>query len=214
MKKVVLGCLGVLVVATIGAGIAGYFFLYKPAKSYVQSFSQLQELPTLNASIRNKAPFTPPESGALNEELVSRFMAAQQTLHETLGARVDALDAKYKVLREANGSDQPSISEGLGALKDLGGLILDAKRAQVEALNRHAFSLAEYDWVRRRVYAASGIPMSLDIEHMIKQAQEGSSGDGSFAEEIAGPVSETDKQLVAPHLEKLRERAGLAFFGL
>ena len=213
MKKVILGCLGVLVVATIGAGIAGYLFVYKPAKSYVQGFTQLQELPKLNASITNKAPFTPPESGALNDELVARFMAAQQTLHETLGARVEALDAKYKVLREAN-SDQPSISEGLGALKDLGGLILDAKRAQVEALNRHDFSLAEYDWVRRRVYAASGIPMSLDIEHMIKQAQQGSATDGSFAEEIAGPVSDIDKQLVAPHLEKLRERAGLAFFGL
>jgi hypothetical protein len=214
MKKVILGCLGVLVLATIGAGIAGYVFVYKPARSYVQSFTQLQELPKLNAGIANKTKFTPPANGELSEALVTRFMAAQQTLHDTLGARLHGLDAKYKALTVANGG-QPSITAGLGALKDLGGLILEAKRAQVEALNRHDFSLEEYDWVRRSMYAASGIPMSLDLEHAIRQASQGDrSDDGSFANEIAGPVPARNKELVGPHVEKLRERAGLAFFGL
>jgi hypothetical protein len=214
MKKVLLGCLGVLLLATIAGGIGAYYFIYRPAKSYVQSLSQLQEIPRLNAQVRNRASFTPPGSGELTQGVVERFVAVQTSIHGRLGARLQELDAKYKALSDARGGE-PSIAQGLSALKDLGTLILDAKRVQVDALNQHGFSVEEYDWVRRSVYAASGIPMSADVQGIIEAA---SSGQAPTAESLTqaaiGEVPAINKTLVVPHLKTLQENAGLAFFGL
>lgn len=214
MKKVVLGCLGVLVLATIAGGIAGYVFIYRPAKSYVTSFTQLQDFPKLNAEIRNQASFTPPESGELTGDLVDRYLKAQAGIQAALGPRITELDAKYKALETAH-EGQSSFSDGLTALKDLGTLLMDAKRAQVSALNAERFSLDEYQWVRGRVYAAAGIPMQGNFEQLIEKASSGETvTSDSMAEAFEGDVPEINKQLVAPHIEKLRDAAGLAFFGL
>jgi len=214
MKKVILGCLGVLVLATIGAGIAGYVFVYKPAKSYVASFTQLQEFPRLNAEIRNKTSFTPPASGELTADLVGRYVKAQASIEGRLGARLKELDAKYKALEQAN-HGKPGFTDGLTALKDLGALLMDAKRAQVAALNDERFSLEEYEWVRERVYAAAGIPLSGNFEQLIEKATSGEdAGEDSTVEALTDEVPEINKRLVAPHVEKLRQAAALAFFGM
>ena len=142
MKKFVLGCLGVLVLVTIAGGVAAYY-AYSKAKSYVSSFAQLAEVPKIEAQVKNKAAFTPPGNGELTESAVTRFVAVQKTLKDRLGARVKSLDAKYETLNKSNGGN-PSIGDGLSALKDLGSLILEAKKMQVEALDQQGFSLAEY----------------------------------------------------------------------
>jgi thiamine thiazole synthase len=56
-------------------------------------------------------------------------------------------------------------------------LVIDAKRAQVEALNRHAFSLSEYDWVRARVLEALGLAgyATFDLQELVNSASEGES---------------------------------------
>ena len=214
MKKIILGCLGVLVLATIGAGIAGYLFVYKPAKSYVASFTQLQEFPKLNAEIRNKTTFTPPDSGELTADLVARYVKAQAAIEGRLGPRLKELDAKYKALEKAN-HGKPGLTDGLTAIKDLGTLLMDAKRAQITALNDERFSLEEYQWVREQVYAAAGLPLSGNFEQLIEKATSGGDmSEDSMAEAFTGEIPEINKQLVAPHVEKLREAAALAFFGM
>jgi hypothetical protein len=216
MKKLALGCLGVLVLVTItGAGL-GYYFVYRPAKSYVTSFAQLQEIPKLHEQIRNKTRFTPPAGGELTPALLDRYLQAQDALHARLGARLDELDRKYKAL-DADGGGEPSFTEGLGALRDLGDLVLEAKRAQVEVLNQYSFSLAEYDWVRGSAYAAAGLPFGGSFAEIIDSASRGETAvrPGMDDRDTGVPdVPATNAQLVAPHVEKLRERVALAFFGL
>jgi hypothetical protein len=214
MKKFVLGCLGVLVLATIGGVIAGYVFVYRPVKSYVTSFAELAEIPNIERQIANTASFTPPADSKLDVQLVERYMRVQHALEQRMGSRVNELDAKYAALNKANGG-HPSVADGLGALKDLGSLIVEAKRAQVAALNDQHFSLAEYVWTRRTVYAATGLPLELDLEQIVKQADRGQKPDASTLNH--GPVHEVpdqNKQLVAPYAEALRRRIALAFFGL
>jgi hypothetical protein len=214
MKKVLFGCLGVLVVAAIVTGAAGYYFVYRPARSFFAGMTQLQEFPRLNAQIRNTQLFSAPADGVLTETMVQRFAHAQQAVHDAMGARLKELDAKYEVLNEQNGG-KPSFSDGIAALKDLAGIIVEAKRAQVSALNANGFSLAEYDWVRKSVYAASGIPMSVNFEHIVEQASKGQIATGdSVAEAVTGHIPERNRELVAPHAEMLKENAALAFFGL
>ena len=149
MKKVLFGCLGVLVIAAIVGGVAGYYFVYRPARSFMAGMTQFQEVPSLNARIRNTQRFSAPPDGMLTESMVQRYVQAQRAMHDTLGARLEELDSKYEVLSKQNGGN-PSFSEGVEALRDLAGIIVDAKRAQVDALNANGFSLAEYDWVRKK----------------------------------------------------------------
>jgi hypothetical protein len=212
MKKVVFGCLGVLVILLVAGGVASYF-AYRSAKSYISSFSQLQEIPKINEQVRNTAAFTPPANGELTDDAVARFMAVQTSLRDRLGARVTELDEKYKALDRQNGGE-PSITDGLSALKDLGGLILEAKKVQVDALNEQRFSLAEYDWTRKSMYVAAGVPLGMNFDEVIRQAQGGTTPTAESTVDSGATVPEKNKELVAPHAEALRENAGFAFFGL
>ena len=214
MKKLLFGCLGILVIGAIVSGVAGYYFVYRPAKNFVAGLTQLQELPKLNARVRNTRPFTAPPDGVLTEAMGQRYVEAQRAFHDAMGARLRELDAKYEVLNRED-ARETSLSDGMAALRDLGGIILDAKRVQVDVLNANGFSLPEYDWVRRSMYAASGIPMSVDFSHIIDQASRGQAPKRhDMAEVLTGDVPERNRELVAPHEEMLKKNAALAFFGL
>jgi hypothetical protein len=210
MKKLLLGCAVVSVVLVVSGGALAYYFVYRPAREYVASFAQLQEVPKLNERIRNKATFTPPASGELTPDIVDRFVKAQDALRERMGTRVKELEAKYKGFDQ---SHQPSMSEMLGALKDLGALFVDAKRAQVEALNETGFSLEEYQWTRNAIYLAIGMPVHENLEAALRKAA-GDSAAEEAMRDIRVQVPEANRKLVEPFAKKLADNAPLAFFGL
>jgi len=58
-----------------------------------------------------------------------------------------------------NNQRELTFAEFTSVLSDLSGIYMDARRAQVDALNVHKFSDAEYTWVRNRVYEAAGMVM-------------------------------------------------------
>ena len=216
MKKALIIC-AVLLLLIGAAGItAGYIFVYKPAKQYVVSFKQLQVLPKLEADLRNQSSYAAPASGELTSLQVQRFLETQQAIRTQLGQRVDQIGAKYRWLEKSGDSKtQPPISELVGALKEMAGLIVDAKRAQVDALNQQKFSLSEYDWIRARVYEASGIPIDLNFQAAIREAAAGKVPNFDKMGQSSGvPIPDTNRALVAPHLKQLSDSAGLAFFGL
>lgn len=214
MKKILIGLLIVFMLLGIGGAVAGYYFLYRPAKAYVASFSKLQEIPKLDAQVSNKSYFKAPTSGELTTEGVQRFVQTQQALTQRLGTRLDELDRKYKTLNQV-GEGGPSVKEALNALRDLAGLVLEAKRFQIEALNQHNFSIEEYDWTRARVYEASGIPFDLTFQRAIRDAAAGKVPDFEpNANSTDAEVPEKNRTLVAPHQKQLTDAVGLAFFGL
>ncbi len=215
MKKFLFGCLGLLVVLGIAGAIGGYHFVYKPARGYLAGFAQLREIPRLEENLVNKAAFAAPADGLLAPEGVGRFLAAQDAMHARLGQRMEALRAKYRTFEGLGSGAQPSIPEMVAAVKDLSALILEAKQAQVEALNGQGFSVAEYEWTRARVYEAAGVPIDGTFERLMRDVAAGRvpdlEGSGEAFENLAPPAN---RSLVAPHGAKLLERAPLAFFGL
>jgi len=216
MKKVLIICLVVFLLIGAAGITAGYFFVYKPAKQYLTAFTQLQVLPKLEAEVKNQSSYVAPNNSELTTAQVRRYLEAQQAIRTHLGQRVDQIGAKYRWLEESGNSQQrPPISELVGALKDMAGLIVDGKRAQVDALNRQQLSLSEYDWVRARVYEASGIPVDLTFQAAIREAAAGNvpnfENRRQFNDII---VPEANRALVAPHLKQLTDSAGLALFGL
>lgn len=215
MKKLLLGCAVVAVLLVVVGGTAGYFFVYRPAKQYMASFSQLQEVPKLNAGIRNKSAFTAPANGELTPDRVDRFMKAQEAVRTKMGARLEELDAKYKTLdRERGEGEPPHVADVMEALKDLGGLIVDAKRAQVAALNEQGFSQAEYEWTRAAMYQAVGIELQEGLEQAIRNATGDRDTMSDAIDRVVPDVPEANRKLVEPFKDKLAENMTLAFFGL
>lgn len=218
MKKTLIGCLVVMVIMGIGGAIGAYYFLWRPAKATFVEFTKLQEIPKLNQQVRKTTPFTPPSDNVLTSDAVERFVQTQQTIQTTLGKRVDELDIKYREILHGRPDYKPSWSELTSAYKDLAGIIVDAKRVQVEALNTHNFSLAEYEWTRQRVYEAAGLPINVDFEKFLRGIAEGKIPAGekqtSTSTEAPATPPERNRALVAPHVKGLGERAGLAAFGL
>lgn len=163
MKKALTGCLVVVLLAVVIGGAAGYWFVVRPAwnagSAMVDAAKQWQQVSELEATVETTAPFSGPADGRLDAPQVQRFVAVQQAIADALGEDWKTLQSKYDALEAevAEEGREPDLSETLGAYQDLSGLVLTAKRAQVETLNRVGMGLDEYRWIRGHAYAALGL---------------------------------------------------------
>jgi hypothetical protein len=216
MKKFAIGCGIVLLVLAVLGVTAGYYVYRTYVRPMAGSIAEMSQMADIEKDVRNTSSFTAPESGELTEAMVKRFVTVQEHLQAKLGGKMDQLKSKYELLDKATKSEkrEASFTEAMGALKDLSGILLEAKRAQVEALNQNGFSVKEYEWVRGQVFAAVGIVAAgIDAKNIERLARQAGRSEEQ-ATEALGEVPEVNKTLVAPYEAKLREWAPLAFFGL
>lgn len=235
MKKLAIGCGILAVLLVVGGGAAAYFLLYRPAQALISAGrdigASLTAFNELDAKVANTASFTAPADGALTETQVTRYAASMERLHTTMGARMTELEAKYKALQPGEGQS-PSLSTIAGAYRDFFGLIVDAKQAQVDALNAQNFSNEEYAWVKARVFEAAGVQVTgLDLRELAQKAGNGDFNDIASMVQQAGSAStdtpavpagdtpgvgipDVNKTLVAPHKERLQTWLAYAAFGL
>jgi hypothetical protein len=221
MNKFLLGCGVLIVVAGIAAAGGAYYFLWRPAKAAVSEFGKLKEIPKIEQKVSNTAAFSAPADNVLTSDAVDRYVRTQNAIIAKLGPKATALSEKYEAMEKSRANFQPTWSELAGAYKDFASLIVEAKRAQVEALNESNYSLTEYDWTRQRVYEALGIPINWEIQRMIRDLAEGNfaaveerAKNAKNALDTPVMVPEKNRALVSPHQKQLTDRAALAFFGL
>lgn len=221
MKKLAAGCLVVLVACAVAAGV-GAFYLFRSARPLVERAGQtmdaianLGRAREIEAGLTATSTFVPPASGELTAAQVERFLAVQRQVSARLGSGVERLKAKYAQLT-APGAHRIEYQQVLTGLGDLSDLYLDGKRAQVEALDAAAVSMAEYRWVRLRVFAAAGLEVTdvrlEDLEHWLRS----SGADVPTAPDVSalGRVPEANRALVKPHLAELKALMPLAAIGL
>jgi len=216
MKKFLIGCLGLIVVLSIAGGIAGYIFVYRPIKAGIENVTanvqQLEEISALDNNISNKANFTIPDDGVLSAAQVERYMTVQKTMKDALSEEIDVLDEKYTSLKAKDDSSLQSIKDIpklIAAYSDIIKIVLDAKKSQVEALNSNGFSLDEYNWVKKQVFAAAGQTLTnFDLSKL-------NNGDTSPVE-IALPtnIPEQNIELLKKYKDNFDDYIGLSFFGL
>ena len=215
MKKLLIGCLVLAVVLAVTAGAASYY-LYRKVDSTISGFKELGTVPELERSVRNKTPFTPPASGELTGPQLNRYLDVQQQVRARLGAGAAKIEQKYKTLLAKDSAtivDAPAI---IAAYRDLATTYVDAKRAQVGALNDAGLSLEEYRWVRRQAYAAIGMPlMEFDVAQIMADIKAGRTPEQPTPSMNLTPTAQPGTvKLVEPHRKALEANAGLAFFGL
>ena len=229
MKKFAIGCGVFALLLAICGGLGLYYFVYRPARTFVASMSELGQVAELDAKVANTRAFAAPADGALTDAQVKRFVAVQESIHARLGARAREFETKYRAIADSN-SENRSVSEVVGAYRDVFGLIAEARRAQVEALNAQSFSLTEYAWVKTRFYEAAGVALSgIDFREIAGQMQQGNfealqtmasssnAGDAPAAMHGDTPgigIPDANRTLVAPYKDKLQTWFVYSAFGL
>jgi len=210
MKNFAIGCAAVLVILTVG-GVGVVWFKFGDDISAgidaVQGVAKLApQFEELNDSIENRASYAPPADGELSEDAFQRFLAAQRQMRTELEGRLEELQSKYEALEQEidERGGQAGISDMMGAYGDLADLLVDAKRAQVEAINDHDFSLQEYNWVRDQGYRAIGESVAV--------AAIAANPTASTA--FQASVPEATREMVEPHREELMKAHVLAWWGL
>ena len=215
MKKLAIGCGVVALVLVVGVSVALYVAASK-ARSYLRESGVAESLQTLSKGVNNTSPFTPPANGDLTSDTVRRFVAVHDTIVAKLGPRFKEIAAMQDdMLRREQAEHRKSTSaEDFKNVTAMMGFILQAQGAWVDGLNQQRFSMDEYQWVRRHVYAAAGL-------NVVELVDRNFSGNGQTDRVVtrpipgsADPVSQRNKAIVEPFLPKLKESAALAFFGL
>lgn len=221
MKKLLVGCLVILLLGAVIIGVGSYFLyraaspLIEDARSYLQGMTQLEEL---ERQITNQSAFPAPATGELTEPQVQRFVRVQQHVRSALGQRMNEIEEKYKHLKaNSDSSAQVSFTDLLGSLRDLTGVFVDARRYQVEALNKEGFSQAEYSWVRDRMFQAAGVEMGsrIDLEKLQEAIRNGTGIEEINTDSLPlRDVPAKNRELVKPYVSQMDEWLPLVFFGL
>jgi len=217
MKKIAIGCGVIAIVVLIAAAVATYFLVGK-VQSTVAEFSALGEIPQIERGVRNTDAFTAPATGELTEGQVTRLVTVQDQIRSLVGTRFTEFESKYKALSERMNRDRGSLFDApavINAYRDLAQTFVEAKRAQVTALNDAGLSLDEYRWIRTQAYAALGVPTDFDMSRMIEDIKQGREPQRPADGVTVGPRGpEANKALVEPHRKSLEANAALPFFGL
>ena len=216
MKKLAIGCLVVFVV--VGVAVAGIgYYGYLKVKDTVSQLAELQKVPEIERGIRVKTPFSVPASGELTTAQVDRFMTVTTRVRERLGRDMAAFERNYKTLaakKNFTAADMPAL---LSAYRDMATGWLDAKRAQVDALNEVGLSLDEYRWIRSEAYRALGVPFAdIDFGRIAEQARDAGQPSASVlvGGAFTGPGPASNLKLVERYRKQLEDYVPLASFGL
>ena len=221
MKKLLVGCLVIAVLGAVVLGVGAYFLyraaspLIDDARSYLAGMAKLEEI---DRRLSNTASYTGPSSGELTEAQVQRFVRVQQHVRTELGQRMNAIEEKYKALRGSTDQSGPAaLVELMTGLREIAGVYVDARRYQVDALNKEGFSQDEYSWVRDRVFQAAGMEIGsrIDIEKLQDAIRTGTGIEGITADRLPmRDVPPKNRELVKPYVDQMDEWLPLVFFGL
>ncbi len=216
LKKLLIAGVVVVLLFIVAAAGATYY-VYRRVAPTIAQFSELAKVSDLERGIRNRVRFDPPASLELTEAQVQKLVQVQGAVRQRLGARVAELETKYKSLLEKADTDLADAPSLLRAYGDLASTWMDAKRAQIDALNDAGLSLEEYKWIRDESYRALGMAfVDLDLARLADAARQATPADVERtlrgALEPDGPLS--NRELVAKFKKLLESNIALASFGL
>src|ERR1051326_256664 len=208
MKKLAIGC--GIVVLLIGAAIVGVgYYGYMKVKSTVTQLAELGQVRDIERGVKVQTAFVVPASGELTAAQVDKLLKVTTRVRDRLNADLTTFQRTYKSLadkKEATAADLPAL---LSAYRDLAKDWLNAKRAQVEALNEVGLSLDEYRWIRSSAYAALDIPfMDVDFGRIAEQVKN-AGGQGNATVLVGGAFSgkgpASNLKLVEKYRKQLEE---------
>ena len=158
-----------------------------------------------------------PQGGALTQSQVDKFVRVQTLVRTRLGQNFAVLQQKYKTLTDKKEATVLDLPQLVAAYRDLAASWLDAKRAQVQALNEVGLSMSEYRWIRSEAYKSLNMPLvDIDFGKIAEQIRDNQQPNqeimlgGAFS----GAASPANAKLVEKYRKQLEDNMPMATFGL
>ena len=221
MKKLAAGCLVVVLICVVALGVALYFG-YRAFSPMIDNaatvLEQAKQAAAQSDRIENQARYTPPSNGELSEAQVRRFLAVHERTRTALGPKWTELQAQADRLQQQAREDARKLSftEAAAMIRSLGSMIVEARRAHVDALNAEQFSSSEYNWVKLRAYEAAGLELveGIDWSELQEAIKDGADRVGVREPSVPkADVPERNRELVKPHLNALQAWLPLTVLG-
>ncbi len=188
---------------------------YSTAGDFYEDYAEVASIPALNEQIRNQTEYRPPADQRMTASQAERYVTVQRAMAQTLGNRFEELDKKYDQLTRSlnERGREPGLADLMTVWTDIMSLLTDAKRAQVDALNKTNLSLSEYQWIRRKTLEALGHGgMTFNFEALLT--------DPARVVSVPDPQTidpralEHNRALLEPHEDSMEEWLVFSFFGL
>jgi len=220
VTKLAVGCLVIVVIGVVGLGAILYFG-YRAFSPMIDTTTTVLEQAKAAAAqserLEIQTRYAPPATGELTEAQVRRYLAVHGRLQTALGPRWAELKAQAERVsqqEESNGLAR-SFTEFAVMIRSLGSIIVDARRAHVDALNAEQFSASEYTWVKLRCYEAAGLENVEGIDWSNSEAVKNGSGRPGIKEpSVQTPeIPGRNRELVKPHVDALQEWLPLTILG-
>lgn len=214
MTKLKVGLLitaGVLVLLLGAAGTMFYVTIYKPIGSPLMAMSGAKRLE--EQRLQNRADFAPPASGEVTQEQADRFVTVEEAVQSRLATGAAVLAQKQAELERASETGSLSVRATLLVFGDIKQIYLDAKVAQIDAMNRANFSKTEFEWVRKHLYRAAGLRLTqLDVSEILAGDRDATVAVQRFTPDDA--ASGDHERLARSLAPKLDTWLALGFFSL
>jgi len=214
MKKTSMALLitgAVLLLVVAAAATVFYVRVYRPVGSPLMAMAGGKSLE--ERRLRNRAEFLPPPSGEVTADQAARFAVVEEEVQKRLADRIAILARNQADLERASETHALSVSTTLRAFRDIKAIYLDAKVAQIDAMNRANFSKEEFEWVRKQLYGGAGMRLSqLDFSEVLAGVPDATVVVHRF--EAREQAVEQNHRLALPNAAKLETWAALGFFGL
>ncbi len=212
MKKVAIGCAVIAGLMVLVLGIGTYYITSK----FRAVYEDLAQISELNEQIADQRAYSPPADRRMTARQVEQYVGVQQVIRDRLGRRFNELDEKYGALSRALQDEErdPSIRELVGVWTDVLSLVMDAKRAQVDALNEAHMSLSEYHWIRQQTlmalgYGAFGWNLETLVEDPTRMLETAAPADSPDTEAL-----QHNRALLQEYEDSIEEWLAISFFGL
>ena len=206
-KKILTGCLVVVLVLVAGLGATWWFVLrpmWNAGGELVSGAKDWAGTLDLGEGITNDAPFAPPADGRLTPAQVQALVTVQSVVVRDMGADMAALAERARAAQAARARDQPpSLQELATAARELSTLVSKLRAAQAAGVNEAGLSRREYAFVRKQALAA--LPLLVDVGTLPGVPGLALGGPATEAERAA---AEHNAELLRPHLPLLEKSLG------
>lgn len=210
-KKLLTGCLVVLLLAVIAAGLAWQFVLrpmWQAGGGLVEGAREWASAVDLGDDIVNQAAFDAPSDGKLTSAQVDAFVRVQSVVAREMGGDLALMGrrAQAAAAERASGAAEPSLQDVGKAYQELSGLLSRWRIAQAAGVNEVGLSREEYAWVRRQALAALPLLVELPATPALPGLPSMAAPDP--LDEQAMAAARHNAALLRPHLPLLEKTLG------
>lgn len=210
-KKLLTGCLVVLLLALVAAGLAWQFVLrpmWQAGGGLVEGAREWASAVDLGDDIVNQAAFAAPADGRLTPAQVDAFVRVQSVVAREMGGDLALMGrrAQAAAAERASGGAEPSLQDVGKAYQELSGLLSRWRIAQATGVNEVGMSREEYAWVRRQALAA--LPLLVELPATPALPGLPAMGAPDPNDEQAMAAARHNAALLRPHLPLLEKTLG------